>query len=89
MSCKILPQADQRVPERLYWKELHSEQSSSPIRNTQTPGAAQDSSELRKMHSRIAELESAMESQLRQAHARGIEEGHSPAKGRVTSPLAH
>ena len=87
MSCKILPQADHRVPERLYWKELNSERSSSPIRNTQTPAAAQDSSELRKMHSRIAELESAMESQLRQAHARGIEEGNKAGRESALAEL--
>jgi flagellar assembly protein FliH len=73
MSCKILSRTDNPFPERLSWKEANSERPAA-IRN-QPASPPQDSGELRKLHGRIVELESAMESQLRQAHARGIEEG--------------
>jgi flagellar assembly protein FliH len=74
MSCKILTPQAHPVSERLLWKEIISAQPQT-ISRPQHTGGSQDSGELRKMHSRIAELESAMESQLRQAHARGVEEG--------------
>jgi flagellar assembly protein FliH len=86
MSCKILPQADRHLSERLYWKELSSGQPQSGVRGQQLT-APQDPAELRKMHTRIAELESAMESQLRQAHARGVEEGTRAGRESASAEL--
>lgn len=86
MSCKIISRADRPAPERLFWKEAISDRPSPTVRN-QPAGPIQDSGELRKLHGRIVELESAMESQLRQAHARGIEEGSKAGREAATVAL--
>jgi flagellar assembly protein FliH len=86
MSCKILSPTNNPVPERLFWKEVNSEGPSAAIR-TQPATPTHDSGELRKLHGRIVELESAMESQLRQAHARGIEEGKKAGREAAQAEL--
>jgi flagellar assembly protein FliH len=86
MSCKILPQSGQPIAERIYWKEMHSDRSPSSVR-TQPAAPVRESDDLRKVHSRIAELESAMEAQLRQAHARGLEEGMKAGREGASAEL--
>ena len=86
MSCKILPQSGQLIAERVYWKEINSDRPPSSIR-TQALTSVRDTDDLRKVHNRIAELESAMESQLRQAHARGLEEGMKAGRESASAEL--
>jgi flagellar assembly protein FliH len=86
MSCKILPESGQPIAERVYWKEINSERAPSSVR-TQPAASVREADDLRKVHNRIAELESAMESQLRQAHARGLEEGMKAGRESASAEL--
>lgn len=76
MSCKILCRDDGRIAERISWLSLEGsrpEQTANSLKRKQP--AQETAGESHKLHGRIAELERALEAEVRQAKDRAFQEG--------------
>lgn len=91
MSCKVLSGGEQKNAQPLQWRRIGATQpdSASMQRSdsaTADPGSGGDV-DAHKLRTRIAELERALEAEVRQAHGRGFQEGVSAGRDAASAEI--
>ena len=81
MLCKILAGSDQSFARPLEWRQLGAAPVSAAGASTPTANVSStDNGEAHDLHTRIAELERALDAEVRQARDRGYQEGLAAGK---------